>query len=85
MLVGLRWVFPLAEQVIAVGNFRGRRFTGAHGDGAADRPAGWPAGFLGFGRRGGATSDRYGMFDVPGLRSHSSHNGFRGVRTAPGQ
>jgi formylglycine-generating enzyme required for sulfatase activity len=76
---------PLAEQVIAVGNFLGRRFTGTHGDGTTDRPADWPAGPFGFGRRGSATSDRYGMFDVPVLRDHSSHNGFRGVRTAPGQ
>ena len=76
---------PLAEQVIAVGNFRGRAFTGSHGDGATDRPTDWPEGFLGFGRRARATSDRYGMFGMPVLRSHNSRNGFRGVRTAPVQ
>jgi hypothetical protein len=78
---------PLADQVVAVGNFRGRRFAGTHGDGAAGLPAGWPvaADGLGFGIRSGATSNRAGMFGVPTMRSHNANNSFRGVRTAPDQ
>ncbi len=82
----------LWEHPISVGWLEGRAFTGQHGTGTWDFPAGWPVtSQLGYGVRGGAWNSGFIVFNHISDRSYASVNnaarsasyGWRGVRTAP--
>jgi formylglycine-generating enzyme required for sulfatase activity len=85
----------LCEYAVTVGNYRGRRFVGVHGDGSLAQPAGWYALETSLRVRGGGINAHGSMSKrdlrvsdrrLPGLagapRSPMSFVGFRGVRSA---
>lgn len=79
------------ERPISVGRAEGRAYTGLHGAGTWDLPAGWPTTEAGYGVRGGAWNSASSLYNHTSDRSYASVNnvnrswsyGWRGVRTAP--